>query len=68
MKANPDNNRLEANPALCSHSTTTTIKTTALIMHKSDNIANNNKDTSKMQYFAALHDCTVLRCCSYDRH
>ena len=22
-------------------------------MHKSDNIANNNKDTGKMQYFAA---------------
>ena len=50
LKANPDDNTLKANPALCKHSTTTTIKTTAQIMHKSDN---NNKDTSKMQYFAA---------------
>ena len=52
LKANPDDNTLKANPALCKHSTTT-IKTTAQIMHKSDNNDNNNKDTSKMQYFAA---------------
>ena len=52
LKANPDANTLKANPALCKHSTTT-IKTTAQIMHKSDNIANNNKYTRKMQYFAA---------------
>ena len=50
QKANPDDNTLKANPALCKH---TTIKTTAQIMHKSDNNDNNNKDTSKMQYFAA---------------
>ena len=53
LKANPDDNTLKANPGLCKHSTTTTIKTTAQIMHKSDNNAKNNKDTSKMQYFAA---------------
>ena len=29
-------------------------------MHKSDNNDNNNKDTSKMQYFAAMHDCSCL--------
>ena len=30
-------------------------------MHKSDNNNNNNnKDTSKMQYFAAMHDCSCL--------
>ena len=52
LKANPDANTLKANPALCKHSTTT-IKTTAQIMHKSDNNDNNNKDTIKMQYFAA---------------
>ena len=52
LKANPDNT-LKANPALCKHLTTSTIKTTAQIMHKSDNNDNNNKDTSKMQYFAA---------------
>ena len=39
--------------ALCKYSTTTTIKTTAQIMHKSDINYNNNKDTRKMQYFAA---------------
>ena len=50
LKANPDDNTLKANPALCKH---TTITTTAQIMHKSDNKDNNNKDTSKMQYFAA---------------
>ena len=50
LKANPDDNTLKANPALCKHSTT--IKTTAQIMHKSDNNNNNNKNTSKMQYFA----------------
>ena len=56
LKANPDDNTLKANPEdntlkpLCKH---TTIKTTAQIMHKSDNNDNNNKDTSKMQYFAA---------------
>ena len=33
LKANPDDNTLKANPALCKHSTTTTIKTTAQIMH-----------------------------------
>ena len=60
LKANPDDNTLKANPALCKHSTTTTIKTTAQIMHKSDNNNNNNKDTSKMQYFAAMHDCSCL--------
>ena len=49
LKANPDDNTLKANPALCKH---TTIKTTAQIMHKSDN-NDNNKDTSKMQYFPA---------------
>ena len=53
LKANPDDNTLKADPALCKHSTTTAIKTTAQIMHKSDNNYNNNKDTSKMQYFAA---------------
>ena len=54
LKANPDDNTLKADPALCKHSTTTAIKTTAQIMHKSDNnYNNNNKDTSKMQYFAA---------------
>ena len=53
LKANPDNTTLKANPALRKHSTTTRIKTTAQIMHKSDNNDNNNKDTSKMQYFAA---------------
>ena len=47
------NNTLKANPALFKHSTTTTIKTTAQIMHKSDNNDNNNKDASKTQYFAA---------------
>ena len=52
MKANPDDNTLKANPALCKYSTTT-IKTTAQIIHKSDNNYNNNKDTSKKQYFAA---------------
>ena len=52
LKANPDDNTLKANPALCKHSTTTK-KTTAQIMHKSDNNDNNNNDTSKMQYFAA---------------
>ena len=61
LKANPDDNTLKANlddntlkgyPALYKHSTTTTIKTTAQIMHKSD-INNNNRDTSKMQYFTA---------------
>ena len=60
LKANPDDNTLKANPALCKHSTTTTIKTTAQIMHKSDNNNNNNKDTSKMQYFPAMHDCSCL--------
>ena len=50
LKANPDDNTLKANPALCKQSTT--IKTTAQIMHKSDNNNNNNKNTSKMQYFA----------------
>ena len=25
--------------------------------NKSDNNDNNNKETSKMQYFAAMHDC-----------
>ena len=50
LKANPDDNTLKANPALCKH---TTIKTTVQIMNKSDNNDNNNKDTSKMQYFAA---------------
>ena len=50
LKANPDDNALKANPALCKH---TTIKTTAQNMHKSDNNDNNNKDTSKIQYFAA---------------
>ena len=53
LKANPDDNALKANPALCKHSTITAIKTTAQIMHKSDNNANNNKDTSKMQYCPA---------------
>ena len=53
LKAYPDNNTLKANPVLCKRSTTTTIKTTAQIMHKSDNNDKNNKDTSKMQYFAA---------------
>ena len=52
LKANPDANTLKANPALCKHSTTT-IKTTAQIMHKSDKNDNNNKYTSKKQYFAA---------------
>ena len=33
LQANPDDNTLKANPALCKHSTTTTIKTTAQIMH-----------------------------------
>ena len=35
LKANPDDNtlNLKANPALCKYSTTTTIKTTAQIMH-----------------------------------
>ena len=51
LKANADVNTLKANPALCKYSTT--IKTTAQIMHKSDNNNNNNKDTSKMQYFPA---------------
>ena len=53
MKANTDDKTLKANPGLCKHSTTTTIKTTAQIMHKSYNNNNNNKDISKMQYFAA---------------
>ena len=53
LKANPDDNTLKANPAVCKHTTTTTIKTTAQIMHKSDINYNNNKDTRKMQYFAA---------------
>ena len=57
MKANPDDNTLKANPALCKHTTTTTIKTTAQIMHNSDKNYNNNTDTSKMQYFVAMHDC-----------
>ena len=52
LKANPDDNTLKANPALCKQ---TTIRTTAQIMHKSDNKDNNNKDTSKMQYFTAMH-------------
>ena len=52
LKFNPDNNTLKASPALCKHSTTT-IKIAVQIMHKSDNNDNNNKDTSKMQYFAA---------------
>ena len=60
LKANPDDNTLKANPALCKHLTTTTIKTTAQIMHKSDNNDNNNKDTSKMQYFTDMHDCPCL--------
>ena len=53
LKANPDNNKLKANPVLCKHSTITTIKITAQIMHKSDNNDKNNKDTSKLHYFAA---------------
>ena len=53
LMANPDDNTLKANSALCKHSTITTIKTTVTIMHKSDNKDNNNKDTSKIQYFTA---------------
>ena len=53
LKANPDANTLKANPALCKHLTTTTIKTTAQIMHNNEYNDNNKKDTSKMQYFAA---------------
>ena len=49
FRGNLDDSTLKANPALCKHST----PTTAQIMHKSDNNAINNKDTSKMQYFSA---------------
>ena len=46
VKCNNNNYTLKANPALCKHSTIKTIKTTAQIMHKSDNNDNNNKDTT----------------------
>ena len=66
LKANREYNRLKSYPALCKHSTTTTIKTTAQIMHKSDNNDNNNNEDTvlvKCNILQLMHDCSCFFMC-----